>query len=143
MSIRRAIEYNMKTRIEGYLNNTKYPVIESQRQEERPIPCVLIVAGDATPAFDIGEHTGNYEIPFNIVIISSLDKSTVDEHDSVVQSVLAIMRDPKTRTKSLIKNLYLYAVHQNSTSEDNGDRRMGMIIGFTAVVNYSPDLPQA
>ena len=72
MSIRRAIEYNMKTRIEGYLNNTKYPVIESQRQEERPIPCVLIVAGDATPAFDIGEHTGNYEIPFNIVIISSL-----------------------------------------------------------------------
>ena len=142
MSIRRAVEYNMKTRIERYLVNTKFPVIESQRQEERPIPCVLIVAGDATPAFNTSEYTGNYEIPFNVVIISSLDKTTVDEHDNVVQTVLAVMRDKDTRTKSVIKDLYLYGVHHNSSSEDNGDRRMGMILNYTAVVNYSPDLPK-
>ena len=140
MSIRRAVEYNMKVRIEPSFQGSKYPVIESLRQEERPIPAIIIVAGDASPSFDIGDYTGNYTVPFNVMIFSNVDTETVDEHNNTVQQVIGILRDSTVRSQSVIKGLYLYAIHTQSIMEDNSDRKMGVILGYQAIVNYAPDL---
>jgi len=140
MSIRRAVEYNMKVRIEPSFQGSDYQVVESLRQAERPLPAIILVAGDATPAYDIGDYTGNYNVPFNIVIFSNVDKQTVDQHNNVVQSIIGIMRDPATRMQSVIQGLYLYAIHSDGIMEENADRKMGTILAFTAVVNYAPDL---
>jgi hypothetical protein len=134
------MEYDIKVKLEQYFLNTNFKVIESQRQEERPIPCILIVAGDATPAFDTAEYTGNYQIPINVVVLSSLDDMTVEEHDNAVQQCIAILRDSVNRNNGLIKGLHYYGLHFGGMSEDNENRRMGMMLSYSAVVNYAPDL---
>jgi len=140
MSIRRAVEYNMKVRIDPTFQGSVYKIVESLRQEERPVPGILIVAGDAVPAYDVGDYTGNYMVPFNVVILSNVDKQTVDEHNNTVQQVIGILRDPNSRGQSVIDGLYLYAIHTQGIAEDNGDRKMGVVISYQAVVNYAPDL---
>ena len=131
----------MKVRLqEVFDENSVYQVIESMRQEERPIPAILVVAGDAMPAFDVGELTGNYTIPFNVVVMTSADDGSVDEHSNVVQAVSAKLREPVARSTSVIQNLYIYAIHGDGIVEDNQERRFGTLLSYTAVVNYAPDL---
>lgn len=139
MSIRRAVEYNMKSRLDEIFANTNFQVVESLRQEERPLPVIIVVSGDASPAFLNSDLTGNYTVPFNLVIFSSVDDNTVDEHSNAVHKALAKMKEFNTRRHSVVKYLYLYDVHSEGMTEDNQDRKMGTILAFKAVVNYSPE----
>ena len=140
MSIRRAVEYNIKVRLDPYFQGSKYQVVESLRQAERPVPGILIISGEATPAYDVGDYTGNYKVEFNVIIFSSVDKQTVDEHNNVVQTIIGALRDPAVRSTSVIQGLYLYAIHTEGIIEDNQDRKMGVIISYQAIVNYAPDM---
>lgn len=137
MSIRRAVEFNIKTRLESLFENSKYKVIESLRQSERPIPAIVIVAGDAKSIIDGQEWTQNYEVPVKILVLSSVDDDTIDDHNYVIQSIINKMNEQETRTKSLVKNLYLYNIHLQAVGEDNGDRKIGTVIDYSVVCNFA------
>jgi len=136
MSIRIALEQHIKNRLDEILAGSKYEVIESLRNKERPIPSVVVVAGMATPCFGLSDITGNYTMPLSVIILSSIDKNSIDEHNNVVQSVIEKMRTHETRRVSTVKNLHLYQIDTQSIAQDNAERKMGVAIDYECVINY-------
>jgi hypothetical protein len=139
MSIRIALEQHIKNRLDESLAGSKYEVVESLRNKERPVPSVVIVAGMATPCFNLSDITGNYTIPVSVVILSSIDKTSIDEHNNVVQTVIEKMRQHDTRRVSTIKNLHIYQIDSQAIAQDNSDRKMGVSIEYNCTVNYSTE----
>lgn len=144
MSIRRAVEWHFKTALAEALA-TQFPtfqVVESLRQEERPIPCVLIVAGDAEPALgDLPDSVFNYFVNTTVLVMSSIDKDTVNNHSDVGYAIKKAMRLPINRKGYRIQGLYVYDIEEGSVGEDNADRQMGTGINFRMVCHYDPDSP--
>lgn len=143
MSLRRSIEYHFKQCIESYIG-TNYPtftVIESLRQEERPVPCVLIVAGSAEPAFtsDLADSERNFTVPVSVLVMSSVDKDTVDNHSDVAIEVWECMRNRTNRKTSRVIGLHLYDIEDGSQGEDNEGRQMGSGLNFRVVCHYDPN----
>jgi hypothetical protein len=141
MSIRRAVEWHFKTALTEALA-TQFPtfqVIESLRQEERPIPCVLIVAGDAEPALgDLPDSAFNYYVNTTVLVMSSIDKDTVNNHSEVGYEIKKAMRLRINRRGYRIQGLYVYDIEEGSVGEDNADRQMGTGINFRVVCHYDP-----
>lgn len=147
MSIRRAVEYHIKAVIAEELAKQEYngafdtyQVIESLRQEERPLPSVIVIAGEATQAFkDLPDSYGNYYVTVSILCLSSVDKETVDNFSNVAYYVQKVMREEQARKASRVLGLYLYEIESGSIGEDNEGRDMGAGINYTVVCNYTPE----
>jgi hypothetical protein len=147
MSIRRAIEYHIKSVITEELAKdshngafSDYQVVESLRQEERPIPSVIVIAGQATQAFNnLPDSYGNYYVTVSIMCLSSVDKETVDNFSNVSFYVQKVMREEQARKASRVVGLYLYEIESGSIGEENEGRDMGAGLNYTVVCNYTPE----
>lgn len=139
MSIRIALEQHIKNRLDEVLKDSKYQVLESLRNKERPIPCVIIASGIANPAFNLGDLSGNYNCPLSVIVLSSIDKTSIDEHNNVVQIIIEKMRSYETRRVSTIKNLHLYQIDSQTIAQDNADRKMGVVLEYNCVLNYQTE----
>ena len=139
MSIRIALEQHIKNRLDEVLKDSKYQVLESLRNKERPIPCVIVVSGVASPAFNLSDLSGNYNCPLSIVVLSSIDKTTIDEHNNVVQAIIEKMRSHDTRRVSTVNNLHLYQIDSQTIAQDNSDRKMGVLLDYACVINYQTE----
>ena len=141
MSLRRAVEWHFKTALTDALA-TQFPtfqVVESLRQEERPMPCVLIVAGEGQPALqDLPDSAFNYFVDVTVLVMSSIDKDTVDNHSEVGYEIKKAMRLPINRKGYRIEGLYVYQVEEGSIGDDTSERQMGTGINFRMVCHYYP-----
>ena len=144
MSIRRAIEAHVKLVLDAYYPSVAatHVVVESLRLEDRPMPAIIVVSGNAVPAFsNLTDSLGNWEVPLTIMVMSSLDDTTVDIHAEVAHQVPRILQQPSARKTSKIQGLYLYNIIPTSTGQENEGRRMITAINFETVVNYIPEAP--
>ena len=106
------------------------------------MPCVLIVAGEGQPALqDLPDSAFNYFVDVTVLVMSSIDKDTVDNHSEVGYEIKKAMRLPINRKGYRIEGLYVYQVEEGSVGEDNADRQMGTGINFRMVCHYDPDSP--
>lgn len=138
MSVKRAIEYNFKARLDEVFQNSNIKVTESVRLEERILPCIIINGGDASLAVEHPESMTNFEIKFDLLVLTNFDEMTVDEHKEVVDKCLRKMNEKDTRRKSVIQYLYLYNTFFENTIEEYADRKLATAITYKAVCNYSP-----
>lgn len=142
MSIRRAVELNFKNKIEAVLAGSRYTVLESVRNEDRPMPYVLVMAGTATNPFEgMAAADGNYMVEMSVVVMTNIDTGSIDEHNDVCQKVGRLMADKTVRRESSVDGLYLYDVIKTSAGEANQDRKMGYGMNFKVVANYTPLTP--
>lgn len=142
MSVRRAVELNFKNRIEAGLANSKYKVVEGAADAERPMPCVIVVAGNATNQFEgIPQADGNYAVDMSIIIMTNIDTGSLNEHNDATQRVLNIMNERSTRKVGIVDGLYLYDVVKLNAGEDNQDRKLGSGLNYRAIVSYFPATP--
>lgn len=144
MSIRRAVEWHFKEVLTSALSADfpTYQVIESLRQEERPIPSVIIIAGEAQPMLpDQPNSERNYAVEVSVLVMSSVDKETVDNHSEVAYAINEAMRLRSNRKISRIAKLYLYEIEDGSVGEDNAGREMGTGTNYRVLCNYDPTLP--
>lgn len=141
MSIRRAVEAHVKAVLDPYKTENGYPhvIVESLRNEDRPMPAVIIMAGAAEPAFDnLPQSLGNWNLPITVLVMSSIDDTTIDQHTELVNLISDVMVLPSSRHKSTIEGLYFYEISQGRIGHENQGRKMTAVINFTATVNYKP-----
>lgn len=136
MSVKRALEFNFKVRLDEVFAETKYAVTESARLERRELPCIIIDAHEAVAFGDHPETQNNFEVIVEIVILSNIDDTKIDEHLTAVDKCLDKMNEPETRKKSRIKYLTLYDTYFTSTMEEYEDRKIGTTISYKVVCNY-------
>lgn len=140
MSIRRAVEVHIKWCLDPHFANAKHQVVESLRLEDRPMPAVIIVASAAAPALnDQPDSLGNYRVPVSIAIMSSLDDTTVDRQNDLIQLVSRVMASPDSKHHSKVEGLYVYDIYQGDVGQQNEGRRLVAGLNFEALVNYSPE----
>lgn len=138
MSVKRAIEYNFKTRLDEVFHGSNINITESVRLEERILPCIIVNGGDATLAVDHPDAMTNFEITFDLLILTNFDEMTVNEHKDIVDKCLRKMNERDTRMVSVIQYLYLYNTYFGNTIEEYADRKMATSITYKCVCNYSP-----
>lgn len=141
MSVRRAVELNFKSRIETAVANSKYKVLESLSSEERPKTYILVMAGmGRNPFSTLPESFGNYEVDLSIIVHSSIDTDTVDEHNNATEMVQQVMAALESRGQSVVQGLYIYDVRKGNVGQENDypNRKMGSGLNYTVVVNYIP-----
>ena len=142
MSIRRAVEYHIKWCIEEEIA-TDFPdfeVVESLRQEERPLPAIIVTAGAAAPLFsDLPDSLGNYAVSASALVLSNVHKDTVDNHSEVAYRIRKKMAEVFSRKASRVMGLYLYEIEQGGIGEDNDGNQMGTGINFRVLCNYNPE----
>lgn len=138
MSVKRAIEYNFKVRLDEVFANSNINITESVRLEERVLPCIIVNGGDATLAVDHPDAMNNFEITFDLLVLTNFDEMPVNEHKEIVDKCLRKMNEKDARRVSVIKYLYLYETFFVNTIEEYADRKMATSITYKAVCNYSP-----
>jgi hypothetical protein len=146
MSIRRAIEAHVKLVLDPYVpnpaNGWAHQVVESLRLADRPMPAVVILAGAAAPAMpEFPDSLGNFKVPITVMVISSIDDTTVDVHSELAHQVSRILQSPTNRGRSKIQGLYIYDTFPGTIGQDNEGRRMISVLNFDSVVNYVPETP--
>lgn len=144
MSIRRAVEWHFKQVITKAFETTRptLPVVESLRQEERPIPAVVILAGQAEPMLpDQPISERNFAVTVSVVYLSSVDKDTVNDHSDIGEAIQEVMRLPSSRKVSRIKNLHLYDIEDGAIGEENDGRQMGTGLNYKVLCHYDPTVP--
>ena len=141
MSLRRAVELNFKERLQRAFEGTRYTVVEGVSNKERPNPCVVVLAGEATAAFpNLSDSLGNYNCDVSIIILSSLDVDGVDQHNDAANIVSSTLSGRDIRKVSLVENLYLYDFVRLSVAESNEPegRKIGTVFNYRATINYNP-----
>jgi hypothetical protein len=141
MSIRRAVEFHIKAVIQEALLATHptLPVVESLRQEERPIPSVVVLAGQAEPMLpDQPISERNFAVTVSVVYLSSVDKDTVNLHSDVGEAIQEVMRLRSSRKISRIENLHLYEIEDGAVGEENDGRQMGTGLNYKVLCHYDP-----
>ena len=146
MSIRRAVEAHIKWSLDPYVPNlTKgwsHQVVESLRLEGRPMPAVIITSAAATPIFQEFANTyGNWKVPVSVVVMSSLDETTVDVHSELAYFINRVIKNNDVRTKSKVQGMKLYDIQTSTTGQENDGRRMVNVLNFDVLVNYMPEAP--
>lgn len=146
MSIRRAVEAHIKLVLDPYVpsvpNGWSHQVVESLRIEDRPMPSVVVVAGSAAPAFsNLVDSLGNYNIPITVIVMSSIDDTTVDKHSELAHQVTRILQNSTNRRMSKVRGLVFYDIIAGSVGQENQGRRMVTVLNFEAIVNYVPEQP--
>ena len=140
MSVKRAVEWNFKTRLAEEF--TGWPIavnlFEASRHEERILPCVILSANNVALAVDHPDNMVNFDVDVDLVILTNLDEVNVNQHRDIVDKCLRKMNEKITRTKSTIEYLYLYATTYRDTSEEIADRKTGTVISYRVTCHYSP-----
>lgn len=141
MSLRRTVELNFKERLSRVFAGSKYKVLEGVSREDRPNPCVIVVAGEGVDAFsDVPNSLGNYTCDLSIIIMSSIDIDSVSEHNDAIEMVLRELNTRDARKVSLVEKLYLYDLVKTSVGEanDEANRKIGAVINYRVTLNYAP-----
>lgn len=141
MSVKRALEYNFKVRLEESFQASNINIFESTRLEERILPCIIINGGDANLAIDHPDAMTNFEITFDILVLTNIDEMTVNEHKDIVDKCLRKMNEREARKVSRIKFLYLYDTFFSNTIEEYAERKLATSITYKCVCHYST-IPQ-
>ena len=139
MSIRRAIEAHFKWTIDPIVGSCKHEVVESLRTERKPFPAIVVVAGAANSALpEQPDNYGNLRIPMTVVVISSYDETTVNEHTGLVYAITNIFRNIEHRRRSKVVGLHIYDIFPGSVGESHEGRKLTSVLNFDALVNYAP-----
>lgn len=146
MSIRRAVEAHIKWSLDPYVPDLakgwSHQVVESLRLEDRPLPAVIITSAAAQPIFDEFPNTyGNWKVPVSVVVMSSLDDTTVDVHSELAYFINRVLKNNDVRTKSKVQGMKLYDIQTSTTGQENDGRRMVNVLNYDVLVNYMPEAP--
>ena len=136
MSVKRALEFNFKVRLDEVFEGSRYAVTESARLERRELPCIIINAMDAVAFEDHPANQNNFDVNVEILVLSNIDETTVDEHLNVVDKCLEKMAEKEVSTRSRIKYLTLYGTYFVNTIEEYEDRKIGTSINYKIHCNY-------
>lgn len=138
MSVKRALEYNFKVRLEEVFQGSNINIFESTRLEERLLPCIIINGGDAALAVEHPDAMTNFDVTFDILVLTNIDDMTVNEHKDIVDKCLRKMNEKETRKISKINYLYLYDTFFVNTIEEYAERKLATSITYKSVCNYNP-----
>ena len=139
MSLRRAVESHIKFCLDPYFTNSKYQVVESLRLKDRPLPSIVIVAGAGKPALpELPASYDNWSVPVTGVVNSSIDDTTVDQHNEVSYTLGQVLATKACRFHSTVQGLYVYDIIRGSQGQENEGRKMIAVHNYEAMVNYSP-----
>jgi hypothetical protein len=136
MSVKRALEFNFKARLDEVFEGTKYAVTESARLERRELPCIIINAQDSVAFEEHPDAQNNFDVQVEILVLSNIDETTIDEHLTAVDKCLDKMQEKSVRTQSRIKYLYLYGTYFVNTIEEYEERKIGTSITYKVHCNY-------
>jgi hypothetical protein len=144
MSIRRAVEAHFKWTLDPYVPDIAkgwgHQVVESLRLEDRPLPAVIITSSAAQPIFEeFPQAHGNWKVPVSVVVMSSLDETTVDVHSELAYFINRVFKNENNRTKSKVQGMKLYDIQTSTTGQENDGRRMVNVLNYDVLVNYMPE----
>lgn len=137
MSVKRALEYNFKTRLSESFIDSNVNITESSRLEERVLPCIILDAGTASLAVDHPDNMDNFDVNLDLIILTNFDEMNVNSHKDIVDKCLRKMIERDTRTKSIIQYLHLYSTTFKNTTEENADRKTATHISYSITCHYS------
>ena len=139
MSIRRAVEAHIVLATSAFKGTFPHTFVESLRNEDRPLPGVIVMAGAADPAFEnLPDSLSNWNVPVTVLVMSSIDDTTIDQHNELVNTISNVMSLPSSRRQSKIQGLYIYNIAQSNIAHENQGRKMTAVMNFNATVNYKP-----
>jgi hypothetical protein len=140
MSIRRAVELNFQTRLDRAFKGSRYKVVGGTSADDRPSPCIIVVAGEADSALpEMSDSLDNYICDLSVVILSGVDEDGFNQHNDANGIVSSVFSNRETRKESMVEKLYIYDVVKLGVSEDNipDQRKFGTAYNFKVVFNYS------
>ena len=137
MSERRALEYNFVQKLRVAFDGTLYSVVESNTYEERKIPCIIVVAGESQPLVDHPEAQDNFRSELSIIVMSSSDEPTPEEHMNVVDKVRGVMLDRLEARNTKVKFLHLYGIYYQNVKDMREERRYATDLSFEVHYNYN------
>lgn len=139
MSERRALEFNYVQKLRDEFNGSNYDVVESNTYEERKIPCIVVVVGDSRPMIDNPNAQDNFESELDVIIMSSSDEPTPNEHMDVCDRVRAVLLDRAKKRLTSVKFLYIYNINYQGVTDLRQERRLGTQMKFQVHYNYNID----
>ena len=144
MSERRALEFNFVQKLKEEFIGSRYNVVESNTYEERKVPCIVVVVADSRPIIDHPDAQDNFESDLDIMIISSSDEPTPDEHMNMCDRVRQVVMNRKKRKLTNVKYLHIYNITYQGVTDLRQERRLGTQMKFEVHYNYnsSPDISQ-
>jgi hypothetical protein len=137
MSERRALEYNFLQKLREAFEGSLYAVVESNTYEERKIPCIIVVAGESQPLVDHPEAQDNFRSEINIIVMSSSDEPSPEEHMNVVDKVRSVIMNKADRRKTKVKFLYIYEIYYQNVMDMREERRFATSMNFEVQYNYN------
>lgn len=137
MSERRALEYNFLQKLREAFDGSLYSVVESNTYEERKIPCIIVVAGESQPLVDHPEAQDNFRSEINIIVMSSSDEPSPEEHMNVVDKVRSVVMNKADRRKTKVKFLYIYEIYYQNVMDMREERRFATSMNFEVQYNYN------
>lgn len=140
MSLRRAVELNYQYALQTAFQGSKYSIVGGVSNEERPSPVIIVIGGEGDSAFnDLSDSYGNYFVNLTILVISSIDLESVDEHNDAVDAVINTLNSATVKKKSLIDGLHIYDTIKLNVSEANDveNRKIGTACNYRAIVCYN------
>jgi hypothetical protein len=130
MSERRALEFNFVQKLRDAFDGSVYGVVESNTYEERKIPCIIVVAGESQPLIEHPEAQDNFRSEVNVIIMSSSDEKSPEEHMNVVDKVRSVMLNKIEKNKTKVKFLYIYNIYYQSVRDLREERRFATDLVF-------------
>lgn len=137
MSERRALEYNFVQKLRTAFEGSDYSVVESNTYEERKIPCIIVVAGESQPMGDHPDAQDNFRSELSIIVMSSSDEPSPEEHMNAVDKVRNIILNKKEARNTNVKFLYLYGVYYQNVKDMREERRFATDMTFDVHYNYN------
>jgi len=137
MSERRALEFNFVQKLRDVFTGSEYGVVESNTYEERKIPCIIVVAGESQPLVEHPDAQDNFRSELNVIIMSSSDEETPEEHMNVVDKVRSVILNKLEKNKTKVKFLYIYNIYYQSVRDMREERRFATDIVFEVHYNYN------
>ena len=137
MSERRALEYNFLQKLRDAFDGSNYSVVESNTYEERKLPCIIVVAGESQPIIDHPEAQDNFKSELNVIIMSSSDEESPEEHMNTVDKVRSTLLNKSERRKTKVKFLHLYDIYYQSVKDMREERRFATDLSFEVIYNYN------
>ncbi len=139
MSERRALEYNFMQKLKVAFEGSNYSVVESNTYEERKLPCIIVVAGESQPLVDHPEAQDNFRSELDIIIMSSSDEESPEEHMNVGDKVRQTLMNKSERRKTNVKYLHLYDIYYQNVKDMREERRFATHLTFEVQYNYNPN----
>lgn len=137
MSERRALEYNFVQKLRDEFSNSLFQVFESNTFDERKIPCIIVVAGESQPLVDHPDAQDNFRTELNIIVMTSSDEESPEEHITTVDKVRSIILNKVNRNKTKVKYLYIYNIYYQNIADMREERRFATSMTFDIHYNYN------